>query len=80
MRRAVLVAAFLLAGCPQTVPAPVPATRLASAVESELEAAGCAPDGGLGALEREHARFDRPAWVDCMFRLDGDVKTCGACP
>lgn len=60
-------------------PSPFPTNRTASQV---LVALGpCAPDGGLPALEQLHSRFDRPAWVDCMFLPNGDGNTCGVpCP
>lgn len=68
-------------GCPATIPPPVPATKLAFDVEASLEAAHCAPDGGLSALEAAHARFDRPPWIDCLFTPNGDVRSCNVpCP
>jgi hypothetical protein len=78
--RALVFAALLTPACASSpTPSAFPPTKTAATVYSELQAAGCAPDGGLPALEQLHARYDRPAAVDCLFGADGSVQACG-CP
>ncbi len=76
-----VILGILTPGCPSSVPPPVAATRLAYDVETSLEAAHCAPDGGLPALEAMHARFDAQPWVQCIFTPTGSIQSCNVpCP
>lgn len=79
---AMVIALQFGAACSNTPgPAPFPANQTAYTVEKQLEAAGCAPDGGLATLEHIHGDVNRAPWVDCLFASDGMVQSCKVpCP